>query len=222
MNVYERLRTINTEINLYHVNDEEFKQYGLIHQGYDVDSYIKEMTGRDIPQEGNVYVPSDPELEKLPITDSIREAIYGGIGIQVGYCNGNTHRMNAVEYHQGSEVNIAFTDLVLFLGQRSLINEDNTSYSTEDLKAFFVPSGSMIELYSTTLHFAPASVDKNGFKCLVILPHGTNSKWESGEFPYLFAKNKWLLIHEEHERMKANGALIGLYGSNKELIQVKE
>src|SRR5699024_12860421 len=43
-------------------------------------------------------------------------------------------------------------------------------------EAFLVPAGTMIEVYATTLHYAPCSAQEKGFRCVVILPKGTNTE----------------------------------------------
>ena len=73
----------------------------------------------------------------------------------------------------------------------------------------------MIEVYATTLHYAPCGVDKKGFRCVVVLPKGTNYPIEQPhllkEDKRLAASNKWLLAHEE---AKIAGAFNGLKGEN--------
>ena len=44
------------------------------------------------------------------------------------------------------------------------------------MEYFFVPAGTAVELYATTLHYAPCSVDGKEFRCGVVLPRGTNEK----------------------------------------------
>ena len=46
----------------------------------------------------------------------MKERAYGGLEIQIGYCNGNNKKLNAVEYHRSSELDIAVDDLILLLG----------------------------------------------------------------------------------------------------------
>ena len=58
------------------------------------------------------------------------------------------------------------TDMILLLGKQQDIESDDT-YDTAKVKAFFVPAGTVIEVYATTLHYAPCGVDKKGFRCVV-------------------------------------------------------
>jgi hypothetical protein len=76
-----------------------------------------------------------------------------------------------------------------------------------------------VELYATTLHYAPCSVDGKEFRCGVVLPRHTNeelagdSSKAQGEERLLFAENKWLIAHEE-SGLEEDGAWIGLKGKN--------
>ena len=44
------------------------------------------------------------------------------------------------------------------------------------IEAFLVPAGTGIEVYATTLHYAPCHVNEGGFQCVVVLPKGTNTE----------------------------------------------
>ena len=60
---------------------------------------------------------------------------FGGLPIQIGYCNGSNVKLNALEYHRSSEIDIAVTDLILLLGCQQDIKED--TYDTALVEAFF-------------------------------------------------------------------------------------
>jgi hypothetical protein len=140
--------------------------------------------------------------------------VYGGMPIQIGYCNGYNNKLNAVEYHRDSEVNIAATDLILLLGSQQDIEED-FAYDSSKIEAFLVAAGTAIEVYATTLHYAPCGVDGNGFKCVVVLPKGTNTEidfplFKEGENSLLVARNKWLIAHEEANIEKAVNKIYGV------------
>lgn len=197
------------------LSDEAFRTYGKVMTGIDVSGILEAMEKTPLPEEV-VYVPSVPELEAFPAAKLIGKNVYGQLPIQIGYCNGHNKKLNAVEYHRNSEINIAVTDLVLIIGRQQDIADDYT-YDTSLMEAFLVPAGTMIEVYGTTLHYAPCHVDAGGFRCVVILPKGTNTDMEPLEFKskedkLLFAKNKWLIGHEEGG-LPPN-AFIGLRGEN--------
>lgn len=83
--------------------------------------------------------------------------------IQVGYCNGTNHKLDACEYHRCSELGVAITDLILLLGKLQDVTLEHY-YDTDNIQAFFVPAGTVYEMYATTLHYAPCSVDGKTFK----------------------------------------------------------
>lgn len=202
-------------MEIQNVNDESFKAYGRVMKEYDVCRLRKEMEHTPLPADGVIYVPSVEELEALPAAECFRDMAYGGLPIQVGYCNGSNHALNALEYHRSSEINIAVTDLILLLGRQQDLEVDYT-YDTSKAEAFFVPAGTVIEVYATTLHYAPCTATGSGFRCVVILPKGTNTELDflvskEGEGKLLAARNKWLITHREAE---IEGAFCGLKGTN--------
>ncbi len=196
------------------VTDKAFQTYGKVIQGIDVSDLLEAL--KETPQPDDVvYVASDEKLEACPCVEKIGYSLYGGMPIQVGYCNGNNVLLNAVEYHRDSEVNVAQTDMILILGKEQDIEEDCT-YDTGKMEAFLVPAGTVIEVYATTLHYAPCNVNGNRFRAAVILPKGTNTDAPAAqnntkEDKLLFARNKWLIAHEE---AGIEGAFVGLKGAN--------
>ena len=107
------------------------------------------------------------------------------------------------------------TDMILLLGAQQDIGADCT-YVTSWVEAFLVPAGTAVEMYATTLHYAPCTAAGGGFCSVVILPAGTNtpltfSVTKEGEDRLMMAKNKWLIAHEE---AGIEGAFCGLKGEN--------
>ena len=196
------------------VTDPAFRKYGQVLEGYDFTGLIKEMKHTPVPEDV-IYVPSVEELEALDIMKDLQNKGYGGLPVQIGYCNGHNKKLNAVEYHRNSEINVAVTDLVLLIGHQQDIEPDHT-YDTSKIEAFLVPAGTGIEVYATTLHYAPCHVNEGGFQCVVVLPKGTNTDLtfqteKMGEDSLMTAKNKWLIAHED---AKIAGAFNGLKGEN--------
>ncbi len=154
------------------VNDNEFKKYGRVVDNVDFTELIQELKRTPIPS-GVVYEPAVKELEALPIRLDISSVVYGEMPIQIGYCNGHNSKLNALEYHRDSEINIAATDMILMLGLLTDVNDDYT-YDTANVKAFRVPAGTAVEVYSTTLHYAPCGIDGKGFQVeQFVRPEGT-------------------------------------------------
>lgn len=202
------------------VNDAEFKQYGRV---LDVDTadFVQTMLAKETIKEGVVYEPSDEALEKLPLFKQMKDEVFGGMDVEFGFCSGRNEKLNAVEYHRSSEIDIAATDLVLMLGRQQDIDYGSNTYETKNIELFFVPKGTAVELYATTLHYAPCRENNEEFRCGVVLPKGTNLplqvKPESkGENQLLFAVNKWLIGHSE-SGVDKDGGFIGLVGENTTL-----
>ena len=196
------------------VTDPAFRKYGKVLEGYNFSALLKEMKHTPVPEDV-VYVPSVEELEALEVEKDLRNRAFGGLPVEIGYCNGHNKKLNAVEYHRNSEINVAVTDLVLLIGHQQDVEPDFT-YDTSKIEAFLVPAGTGIEVYATTLHYAPGHVNESGFQCVVVLPRGTNTEIDfpmskDGEDGLMTAKNKWLIAHED---AKIEGAFNGLKGEN--------
>ncbi len=201
-------------MKIQNVADISFRKYGKVLEGFDFGELLRAMKHTPIPKDV-IYLPTVEELEILPIAGELQNRAYGGMPIQVGYCNGHNKKLNAVEYHRDSEVNIAVTDLIILIGSQQDITPEFT-YDTANIEAFFVPAGTAIEIYATTLHYAPCQAADGGFQNVVVLPKGTNTELPfqpagSGEERLLTARNKWLIAHSE---AGIEGAFEGLIGEN--------
>lgn len=200
------------------VADPEFREYGRIIREIDGSELVAQLRNTPLPTEGTVYVASDPALEKLPVFRRLQEEGFGGLPIEAGYCNGVNHRLDALEYHRSSEINLPADDLILLLGRVADVDRAAHTYDTGRVQAFRVPAGCMVEIYATTLHYAPCSVEGVGFRNAVILPRGTNEPLSfepprEGEARLLFAENKWLIAHPD-SGLGEQGAFVGLTGEN--------
>lgn len=212
-------------MNILKVTDPAFKKYGRVVDNVDFSGLVEELKKTPCP-EAVVYEPSVKALEALPVMEELSRIIYGEMPIQIGYCNGHNVMLNALEYHRDSEINVAATDAVLMLGLLTDVEADHT-YDTAKVEAFLVPAGTAVEIYATTLHYAPCHTETNGFQVAVVLPRGTNyplknshAKVEedraetgiSNEDAMLTAVNKWLIGHAEGN-LDA-GSFLGLKGKN--------
>ena len=216
----ERLNKVNN-VKIHSVFDEAFKPYGNIVSGFDFSPWIDYMKNEtETPEEGNIYIPSVKEMENQPLFEKIQYTLYGGMPIQVGYCNGSNSTYNGFEYHKCSEINIAVTDFMLVLGHTWQI--DNNKFYVGNEKIFFVPQNTAIEMFQSTLHLSPCKVNDGGFKNIVILAKGTNTPLDKKEFinkesRLLLQKNKWVIAHPDREPLIKQGAFAGLIGENKKL-----
>ena len=206
-------------MKIYKVTDPEFVNYGRIIEGYEEEKKQIEETLREktpIP-EGTDYVAEDKALQELPAADKITNSLFGGSPMQFGWCNGHNTKLNCLEYHRSSEINLGTTDFILLLAKREEIVDYKIDSSK--VKAFLVPKGVMVEVYATALHYAPCQASKDsGFQVLVGLPKGTNvGKPDftpaNQEDKLITATNKWLLAHAESSEA-IDGAWVGITGEN--------
>lgn len=210
-------------MKIYSVCGPEFQEYGQICSGYETKELLDTLNAVTPLPESVRYVPEQPELQDLPVAKEISDRLYGGMPIQMGWCNGHNTKLNCLEYHRDSEINLGTEDFILLLGRRSQIGADGL-FDTAGIKAFRVPAGTLVEVFATTLHYAPCSARKGrGFKVLVVLPRGTNTGKPdftpaNREDTLLTARNKWLLAHPDSNEAK-NGAVIGLKGINIDISQ---
>lgn len=212
----ETLKKLNPEIEFYSVDDNEFATFGRVVKDYDASTIIDAAKKIANPAEGSSYVPSEPTFEALDAAKVMQDKLYGQVPCQVGYCWGHNTMMNATEWHTGSEINIAITDIVLILGHVWDVKDNKIDASM--FKAFYVPAGYTLEVYATSLHFCPCQTSDDGFGCVVGLPKDTNTALvDSKESKLLWAKNKWLLAHTKNEGLVARGAVAGITGTNFEI-----
>lgn len=202
------------------VTDPAFAAYGKVLDGYDTKELLGTLEAVTPLPEGVEYVPSQPELEALPIAKQLSDNAYGGMPIQLGWCNGHNTKLNCLEYHRDSEFNCGTEDFILLLARED--EAVDGKLDTAKVKAFRVPAGTLVEVYATTLHYAPCHTDPaKGFRVLVALPWLTNTekpylKEMAPEDKLLWAKNKWLLAHAESGEA-AQGAYVGLVGKNLDI-----
>ena len=212
-----KIKELNKDIAVYSVYDSEFAMYGRVIDNIDAKDIISVAKTIENPQIGSSYVPTEPKFEELNIAKEITDKLFGTLPTQIGYCWGYNNMMNATEWHTSSEINIAVTPLVLILGLRQDIKDGKIDAS--QFKAFYVPEGTVLEAYATTLHFCPCQVEDSGFGCVVALPLDTNTKLnEKTADKLLFARNKWLLAHEKNTVLvNDRGAYAGITGINVEI-----
>lgn len=207
-------------MKIYSVLDKEFQAYGQVLTGYDASELIAAMEQIPLPEEGTAYRPGIESLEACGIFRKLEDRAYGGMPLQLGMCWGRNTRLNCLEYHRDSEINIGDRDFILLLARRDEM--EGGVLDTAKVRAFRVPAGAVLEVYATTLHFAPCHVDgETGFRVAVALPKGTNTdkpeiEAKNEEDRRLWARNKWLLAHSESKQAQ-QGAYIGLVGENLDL-----
>lgn len=205
-------------MKIYSVFDPEFKPYGQVVTG--LEETVAEILSvlKDAPCGAGVdYVPEYAPLQELPAAVEVAAHCYGGMPVQLGWCNGHNTKLNCLEYHRDSEFNLGTEDFILLLARQDEIVDG--VLDTAKVKAFRAPAGVLVECYATTLHYAPCHADaQKGFRVLVALPKGTNLDKpaispKTAEDRLLWASNKWLLAHPQSSEA-AQGAYVGLTGEN--------
>ncbi len=218
----EHLRVKNPHIQIHSVYDPEFNRFGEVLDVSEFGGLIEYLeVHTNVPSVGNEYVPHLAELGAVVSNLSVIHNTFGMVPLEYGYVNGNNSKLNALEFHKSSEINVCVTPLVLLLAHIEDI-KDSMVHSSK-VTAFYIPENTAIEVYSTTLHFSPCKVIDSGFKCAVILPYGTNmefvsAKGNQGKYSeFLFKTNKWLLNHPENTRMVELNAISAIRGENIEI-----
>ena len=210
------LREKNPELLLFSVLDPEFCRYGRVLNA-DTKALSAALAATPIPDEGNCYVASLPELEAVDLMPDLQRTVFGEMPIQVGCCNGNGYKLNAMEYHKCSEINFTTTGLVLLLALPEQL--DDGKLNSADVVGFYLPENVLVEIFPRVLHFAPCRIQETGFRCLVVLEQGTNAALPSvditapGEEKLLWMRNKWMTCHPDSPQ-KEKGAFVGIYGEN--------
>lgn len=198
------------------VTDKSFGKYGCVLEGYDLSELIGVLESEsEKPEAGTIYVPSCEKLESTKAFGELRDGAYGGMPIQIGYCNGANSKLNCLEYHRDSEVNIAADDVILLVADKRDISEGKID--TAKVEAFELKKGMAVQLYETTLHYAPARKE-GSFRVAIVLPKDTNTmkpqiSVKNDEDKLLWARNKWLLAHQDTDEAKS-GAHVGVTGEN--------
>lgn len=211
-------------MKLQKITNAGFSRYGRLLEKLSSDSIRNAAGQQAMPQAGVAYERSIDILEKTEDFALIGQRYGGSQPLQAGLCWGYNIELNGLEYHRASELLIAVTDLILMLGDRRDMQAGR--YDTSKIEAFLVPAGIAVELYATTMHYAPCQTTADGFMAVIILPAATNAPltaqqldsarecrddWEN---QLLFAVDKWLSAHPDSEDARVNGAFPGLIGKN--------
>lgn len=192
------------------IYDGKFAKFGKI-INYPFTKTLEILKTKECPSNRVMYRASDGELENTIEFDFASKNMFGNMPIQFGFCSGHNKCVYCLEYHKSSEVNVANEDFILVLGKVEDIKDGQ--YDSKNAEAFLVPKGIAVEIYSTTLHFAPCHASEEGFIMLVALPKGTNVGSVTSDFdPMLYQTNKWLIARPDSFEAKNKNAHVGLIG----------
>ena len=203
-------------MKVYSINDERFKKYGFVLTGYDYTELFESLKKVPMPDEGIAYVASEPTLENCAEAKKMEIRGFGAMPVQLGYVSGRARQMNGLEYHKSSEYNIPMNDVIVLLGMQQDIVDGK--YDSSKCEAFLIPGGTGVELYGTTLHYAPLNVHEDGYRMICVLPRGTNApkvefEVKSVDDKMCLGTNKWFMAHADAPEA-GNGAYVGVIGEN--------
>ncbi len=210
-------------LKIQNVKDAAFLEYGSVVEGFDFTEFVDVLEKTTEAPDHVIYVASDKNLEEMAVAKELQSNCYGGFPIQVGYCNGTNTKLNCLEYHKSSEINVAASDAVLLVAR--LQDVSSGSIDSSKVEAFFMEKGTAVELYATTLHYAPCSAKcKESFRVAIVLPRGTNGPKpeivnKNEEDKRLFGLNKWLLAHKDTDEA-GQGAVVGITGENIDISEL--
>lgn len=211
---FEVLCSQNPDLKIYRADSPEFAEYGKLRTGYELEPVFRWAETVAVPEQGNLYRASDPEVESIPVIRELMTDIYGGSPAQAGPCCGRNQVLNGIEYHVGSETAIAVKPCVLFLGR--LRDMAGNTYDGGLTEAFYVEPGQIVQLYETTLHYTPCRVE-DCFFTVCMLPKGTGDPLPGGRRGILKSQNKWFLAHPDNLQKVQAGDFPGLLGKMKKL-----
>jgi hypothetical protein len=215
----EALQKANPHIQIHSVHEAVFASYGRFIEE-DTTEICAAAEKLPFPEEGSRYMAAEASLEATEFAKRLREEYCGQLDEQVGICYGHSNRLNALEWHTCNEFNVAVRPLVLLLAKRGDMDEKGRLDAAK-VKAFYLAQGEMIEVYSDTLHFCPCEVTTDGFSSIVGLQRDTNLPLQDRKQELLWARNKWLIAHEDNAPLVARGAVPGIYGENWTIYPVK-
>lgn len=214
----KKLNELNPHIEINSLENSIFKNYGKIHKDVKIDKMLDYLLKTSMSSD--YYLPNCDELLSLDESKYFKEICYGQVPCQIGYYNAYNSSLNALEYHKCSETLVVGTDVVVLLATIFDLTDD-FKINSNNIKAFFVPKGTVVELYASTLHFSPCMATSNGVRQIVILNKDTNTplknkieKNPNDESKLLFERNKWVIVHPECEALISKGAFIGINGEN--------
>ena len=202
------------------VHSVEFERFGKVIPAVDTAKVSSILESLPCPADSVTYVASEPALQTDDLMADLRDRVFGGLDIQIGYCSGHNRKLNAIEYHRNCEVNIVGTDTIFMLAPLTAIRDG--IMDTAAVETFFCPAGTAVLFYETTLHYAPCSCSDNAvFRVAVVLPRSTNTQKPEhidargdAESGMLTARNKWLLAHPDSNEGRNHISTGVLTGAN--------
>lgn len=200
---------------------DQFKAYGKVISEAQVSAEGRRslmdyfQTHTQAPKEGNVYVADELPIHQMAVAEELKKVV-DYQDLQIGYCHGNSTKINALEWHACQELVLAVTDCVLFLGHPDNLFDEGgmVNIETSSMIALRLYQGEMIALYPRIMHFAPTKINDQPYRTMIVLEKGTNEPLRQVGENHLFMTNKWLIAHPDRQDLVDKGAWPGLRGKN--------
>ncbi|EAE1273829.1 DUF4867 family protein [Listeria seeligeri] len=205
----ETINRLNPDYLIKSINDFSFRTYGRIIEE-NIQDVLVYVTKNFLPLElGNAYSPSLSTVEQFESIQRLSHRVYGHLDVMGGVVTGYNQVLNGIEYHQGSETIIAASDCIMVVGH--LWDMKNDTFDSALCECFYIPQGTIVECYSTTLHYTPICVSDAGFTTICLLLNGTGDMLNK-KMGILKKRNKWFIAHSENIEKVQAGDFQGLTG----------
>ena len=218
-----KLNELNPDIDLLSIEDTSFLRYGRVHHDRPVDDLLASLDRR--PGIGAGVLRSvNEQHDACPaeLASMVRE-IFGSAELQVESVQGRNTRLDALEYHKSVEVVVAGTDMVVLMGLVCDIVWPAGTFDVSRTRGFYVPRGTVYEVFPWCLHGTPVHVhEAEGFCCIVIQPKGAHAAIDfipdmGGEGKLMRGRNTWLISYADEAGSAGTSTHRGLKGRTIEL-----
>lgn len=213
---YQQLLGMNIILYPPPIDDPKFGLFGKAHWELDASAFTQaaQAAFRGEMGEQVVYEPMVKALQDHPFVEQIKQTIYAGQAVQVGWAYGKNANLDFMETNGVTVTVIPVYNAVYFIGGKADVDTTTWLYPVEKAQAFYFPANSVTELQPDTLRSAPIRVsDEVGQLTIVVVPEGvalgTASAGE-GFDQALAAANRWVLAFPDN----SFGFFAGLDGSN--------
>jgi hypothetical protein len=213
---YQKLLGLNIILYPPPVDDPKFDAYGKAHWDIDAKDFTAAVTKAFTGTMGEeaVYEPKVDALQNLPLVDQIKQTIYEGKAVRVGWVYGNNANLDYMEFNGARVTLIPVYNTVVFVAAKTDLDQSTFKLSVGKTSLFYLPAGSVVELLPDTLHSAPIRVaNATGQLTVVIVPEGVgvgSASKGSGIDQALFAPGRWLFGFPDNKA----GFFAGLDGTN--------
>jgi len=219
----KKLNELNPDIDILSIEDSSFLRYGRVHHGCCVDVLLGALDGGAEVGDGVTRTEMNGAATRPAELASFLREVFGPVELQMECVWGRNTRLSALEYHKSAEVAVAGTDMIVLLGLVCDISWPAGTFDVSRTRAFFIPRGTVYEISPWCLHHYPVHVyESEGFRCLVILPHGAHAPIDfipqpEGEGKLMQGRNTWLIAHPEDPGSQGTSAHLGLKGRTMDL-----